>query len=211
MPYLPSDPCSAGYEPWLAARGDTLDVAVVEIPREHTAPNQACDLLGHGHVYHLALEAPFTGTTVNDLTGGTFYVVPPVGLASTSRLPSGWTLQRSFEQEPGPPPIWVQVYAASAVGEGPIEGPGELVLYEAFGLIGEWSDTRAEKARERGAAQLTVRVSGTPEILWRDGASGELLLSWTLDGKSLGLVGNTADMTADQLVNIAEGVTVAGN
>ena len=210
-PYLPSDPCSADYEPWVATRGDTLDVVVAEILREHTVTSQTCPAIGIEHVYHLALAAPFVGTTVKGLGGGTFYVVPPAGLALASRLPRGWTLQRSFEQDPGPPPIWVQVYAATTVADGPIEGPGSLVLYEAFGLIGEWSDVRAEKARERGATQLPVHVNGAPEVLWQDGASGELLLSWTLDGASFGLVGNTADMTADQLVSIAEGVTYASS
>jgi hypothetical protein len=104
------------------------------------------------------------------------------------------------------------VYEKTAVGEGcDVEGPGRLVLYQAFGSTGEWSDTRSEKARERGAEQLAVTVNGDAQTLWRDGTSGELLLSWTLEGKSLGLVGNNADMTADQLVNMAEGVTFAGS
>ncbi len=213
--YLPSDPCSEDYEPWLAARGETLEVTVIQVARANLvslAPNQGCTDEGYGHTYHLALSSPFSGSIVNDLAGGTLFVARPAGLATAARLPSGWSLQRSFEQEPGPPPIWVQVYGEAAVPEGgPVEGPGQLVLYQAFGVIGEWSDTRAEKARERGATQVTVSVNGEDRALWRDGTSGELLLSWTLDGKSLGLVGNTADITADELVKTAEAVAFEGH
>jgi len=208
--YQPSDLCSDDYEPWLAARGETLDVTVIQVAREHLgsfAPNQGCRMVGYGHTYHLALSARFTGTTVNDLAGGTLFVASPPGLATANRLPSGWSLQRSFEQEPGPPPIWVQVYAGAEVADDvPVEGPWQLVLYQAFGVIGEWSGTRAEKARERGAVQVAVTVNGEAQMLWRDPGSGELLLGWTLDGKSLGLVGNTADMTADELVKKAGGI-----
>lgn len=213
-PYLASDPCSQDYEPWLAAHGEALDATVVEVAREHVAtfgPNQGCTLEGHPQTYHLALPSPFAGTTVNDLAGGTLYVARPAGLATAGWVPPNWSLQRSFEQEPGPPPIWVQVYAATDVGDGPVEGPGQVVLYQAFGLIGEWSDVRAEKARERGATPVAVKVNGEPQTLWRDPTSGELDLGWTLGGKSFGVVGNSADLTNDGLVKIAEGVTFTGN
>lgn len=214
-PYLASDPCSTAYQPWLVERGEVMDVTVVQVEREHSptlGQNQVCTSEGHFYTFRLALSSPFTGTTVNDLTGGSLFVASPPGVATANQMPAGWKLRRSFEQEPGPPPIWVEIYAPSEVAaSGPYEGPGQLVLYQAFGLIGEWSDTRAEKARERGATPIVVSVNGTTQTLWQDGASGELDLSWTLGGDSFGLVGNTADMTADELVRIADTVTLTGN
>jgi hypothetical protein len=208
---LPSDPCSTDYEPWVAAHGDALDVTIVQVAHVDQAvlaPNQGCTSEGHPHTYLLALSSPFTGSTVNDLADGTLFVAAPAGLASASSVPTGWSVQRSFEQEPGPPPIWVQVYARAAVAnDGPLEGPGQLVLYQAFGVIGEWTDTRAEKATERGAESIDVSVNGVRQQLWSYVTTGELLLGWTLDSKSLGLVGNSADMTASELVAVAESVT----
>jgi hypothetical protein len=212
--YLRSDACSTDYEPWLAARGDMLDVTVVQIAHPDQAvlpPNAGCTLEGHGHRFLLALAAPFGGTTVNDLSGGTLFVAAPAGLARATSLPAGWSLQRSFEQEPGPPPIWVQVYAPGPVADaGPVEGPGRLVLYQALGISGEWDDVRAEKARERGGSPTDVSVHDVPLKAWTDPSTGELLLAWTLNGRSFGLIGNLADMTLQDLVTAAESVTSAG-
>ena len=212
--YLRSDACSTDYIPWLAANGDTLDVAIIQIahPDQAGLPlNGGCRLEGYEHEFRLALPAPFTGTTVNDLAGGTLFVGAPAGIARASTIPAGWSLQRSFEQEPGPPPIWVQVYAPAAVADaGPVEGPGQLVLYQALGISSEWDDLRGLKAQERGASSTDVTVHGVAEKLWIDPSTGELLVAWTLDGRSFGLIGNLADMTAAQLVTSAESVTSAG-
>lgn len=207
--YAPSDACSSDYEPWLAVDGDTLNVTVVEVARQDQArlgPNFGCTLEGYDHTYHLALAAPFTGTTVKDPAGGTFFVTPPAWLAVAPIVRTGWKLQLSVEEEPGPPVIWLRVYASSAVPDtGPFEGPGRLVVYEALGMSDEWTGTGAEKMRERGAEQFPVAVNGQGATVWHDPASGDLLLAWTLDGKSLALVGNTADLSAAQLVEIAQG------
>jgi hypothetical protein len=133
----------------------------------------------------------------------------PAGLAEPRVVPPGWTLQLSFGQ-PGPPAIWVRVYAAAAVPDrASVEGPGRLVVYQAFGLSDEWTGTRAKKARDLGAEQFPVSVNGQGQALWHVPSSGELLLGWTLGGKSLALVGNAADMSAAQLVEIAQGFVAA--
>jgi hypothetical protein len=208
--YLASDPCSEDYEPWVALVDDELDVTVINVERPDQAtlgPNIGCTLEGYGHTYHLTLSAAFTGTTVRDQTGGILFVTTPPGAMIASDVPTGWSVQRSFEQEPGPPPIWVEVYAATPVGDQPFEGPGRLVLYEAFGASGEWRDTRAEKSRERGGVRVAVTMNGASATVWSDAASGELLLAWTLGGHSVGLVGNSSDMTPEQLVTYAESVS----
>lgn len=218
-PYLASDPCSEDYEPWVVKHGDELDVAVINVERvgqAHLGLNTGCTMEGHLLVYHLKLAAPFTGATVNDLANrGTLYVGTPPGAAALTEVPAGWSMQRGFEEEPGPPPVWVQVYAAGPFDpliEGPIapwEGPGRLVLYEAFGSYGEWSDTRAAKSEERGGHAVAATMNGGPATVWFDETSGELLLAWTMDGHSFGLIGNAADMAADELVGYAESVTTA--
>ena len=211
MAYLASDPCSSDYEPWLAANGNELDVAIVEVDRPGQAqlgPNMGCRLMGFGHTYHLLLDEPFTGTTVNDRGGGTLFVATPPGTLRLARPPDGWSAQRGFEQEPGPPPIWVEIYAAHPVGSD-WEGPGQLVLYQAFGIVGEWSKIRAIKSEDRGGHPVAVTMNGQPATVWVDEASGELLLAWERDGQSLGLVGNTTDMTPQELARFAESVAPA--
>ena len=207
-PYLASDPCSQDYEPWVALRGDELDVAVFNVVRPEQAklgPNEGCTLEGYGLTYHLALAAPFTGTIANDVSGGTLFVSTPPAAVVATALPKGWTLQKEFEQEPGPPAIWVEVYGAGPVAEEP-EGPGRLVLYQAFGVVGEWSDTRTEKSRERGGKPVSVPMGIDTAMVWVDSVSGELLLPWTLNGQSVALIGNSADMTPEQLAAYGLGV-----
>jgi hypothetical protein len=210
--YLASDPCSEDYEPWVAARGAELDVEVITVDRPDQAvggPYSACTLVGHSHTYHLTLPERFLGTTVNDLAqGGTLYVGTPPGALVATRIPAGWSLQRSFQESPGPPPIWVELYAAGPGGD-EWEGPDHLVLYQAFGIVGEWSETRATKSQDRGGHPVAVTMNGQPATVWVDDASGELLLAWERDGQSLGLIGNAADMTAQELVWFAEGVASA--
>ena len=65
-----------------SANGDTLDVAIIQIahPDQAGLPlNRGCRLEGYEHEFRLALPAPFTGTTVNDLAGGTLFVGAPAG------------------------------------------------------------------------------------------------------------------------------------
>jgi hypothetical protein len=50
-------------------------------------------------------------------------------------------------------------------------------------------------------------MNGHPAEVWLDGTTGELLLGWTLPGKSEVLVGNAADFTVAQLVKSAESVS----
>jgi len=209
--FLASDPCSADYEPWLAPDGDELDVAIVEVDRPgqvQLGPNTACTLVGYGHTYHLLLGEPFTGTTVNDRGGGTLFVAAPAGTFRVTRLPDGWSAQHGFALEPGPPPIWAEIYSAAPVGND-WEGPGRLVLYQAFGIVGEWSETRSTKSEDRGGHPVAVTMNGESATVWVDDASGELLVAWEIGGRSLGLIGNAADMTPQDLVSYAESVASA--
>ena len=205
----PADPCSEAYEPWVGPDGPELAVAIVELPQGLSPFGRSCTAVGYVHTYGLRLLDPFGGTTVNDAGGGALLVGARPDTAAPEHLPDGWTLRQSVAQEPGPPPTWIAVYATGDIArEPPFEGPGRLVLYQAFGATGEWSDTRAEKSRERGGRPISVTVSGQHTTVWDDPSTGELLLAWMLDGRSMALVGNRADLSPDELVRIAEGVRI---
>jgi hypothetical protein len=205
----PTNPCSEAYEPWVGSGEPELAVAIVELPHGLSVFGRSCTSEGYLHTYGLRLRDPFPGTTVDDAGGGTLLVGARPDTAAPERLPDGWAVRLAQAEEPGPPPIWVAVYAPAPIAaEPPFEGPGRIVLYQAFGVTGEWSDTRAEKSRERGGRPIAVTVSGQRIALWDDPGTGELLLAWTLDGRSMALVGNRADLSPDELVRIAEGVRI---
>ena len=212
-PNIPG-PCTTDYAPWLAPRGDELDVVVVHVPHERpdaSGPMVFCTLEGHFWQFHLLLAEPFAGTTIRDLGGGgTLLVGPPAGTALLRVVPPGWLLQAQFQMEPGPPPMWTQIYAPGPVDPIPDEGPGRLVFYQAFGIVGEWTDTRAVKSEDRGGSAVDVVLLGRPAKVWVDPAIGELLLGWDVGGRSYGLIGNLADMSVDDLVRYAESVGIPG-
>jgi hypothetical protein len=134
----------------------------------------------------------------------------PAGLAESSAIPAGWTLQRSFQLEPGPPVVWVRVYAKAAIPDSdPLEGPGRLVAYQAFGSSQEWTGTRTDKARLIGAEQFPVTVNGETAAVWHVPSTGELLLAWSLGGNSLALVANITDFSAAGILEVAQGFAIA--
>ena len=134
----------------------------------------------------------------------------PAGLAAANAIPAGWTLQRSYQLEPGPPVVWVRVYAKAAIPDtDPLEGPGRLVAYQAFGLSQEWTGTRTDKARAIGAEQFPVTVNGQAAAVWHVPSTGELLLAWTLGDDSLALVANIADFSAAGILEVGQGFEIA--
>ena len=214
--YLESDLCSEDYTAWVGGTNARLEVAIVQV--EHFRPNLgvACTLEGYGYTFHLGLPQRYEGVEVLDRgggegRGGTLFVGPPGDVANLAHVPDGWKLVRSEQEYAGEPATWTQVYAAADVAEQPFEGQGRLVLYQAFGIAGEWSDLRAVKSEGRGGHAERVTFRGAPADVWVDPDSGELLLAWDLAGRSYGLIGNAADMTALELVEYAESLTVVGH
>ncbi len=205
LAYAPGDFCSTDYAPWVAAVGADLEVTVVLVshPEQATAPpNGACASVGHGYTFHLLLPAPFAGSTVHDLAGRTLWVRPPPGLAAPQSLPPGWQLRWSGDEPAAEPPLWVRVYApAGSHVTGSNAGRGQLDLYQAFGAATQIGG---------GPERSTVQIGGSPGVLLREPASGELLLQWMAGANGVALVGNEADMTLDQLLAIARAVRPAG-
>lgn len=74
------DRCSSDYQPWVGLDGSDLVVKVGQVagpthpagppPSPPPSGERVCRSTGYRHLYHLALPAPFTGTTVRDLNGG---------------------------------------------------------------------------------------------------------------------------------------------
>lgn len=154
--------------------------------------------------------SPSTSPSASPLAASVSPSHEPPGLAEARAIPAGWTLQRSFQQDPGPPVVWVRVYTRAPLPEtDPLEGPGRIVAYQAFGVSQVWTGTRTDDARSHGGEQFPVSVNDQAATVWHVPSSGELLLAWTLGGKSLALVANTADMSAAQLVEIAQGFVIA--
>jgi hypothetical protein len=196
--------CSSDYAPWVGATGDELDVAVAVVPHPDQAtgpPNVGCADIGHGYTYHLRLAAPFAGSTVNDLAGGTLWVREPTGLVTIGALPRGWELRLAEDVPGAQPPLWARVYApAGKAIQAPNLGPGQLDLYQAFG---------APTNIGGGSQRQDVFVNDAPAVLLHDPDLGEWLLQWVVAGDGVALVGNEADLTLDQFLDIARAIEPA--
>jgi hypothetical protein len=203
----PANPCSEAYEPWVGPAEPELAVAIVELPPGLSLLGRSCSAEGYLHTYRLRLLDPFRGTTVSDAGGGALLVGARPDTAAPTIMPPGWVLRLALAEEPGPPPTWLQVYAAAPVPDDPpYDGPGRIVLHQAFGTTDEWSGVLGEKSRERGGRPTPATIRGQPTTIWADPASGELLVAWTVDGRSVALVANRADVTPEELIRIAESV-----
>jgi hypothetical protein len=201
LAYTPEDFCSTDYAPWVGSVGADLQVAVASVshPDQATAPpNGACADVGHGYTYHLLLSAPYAGSVIRDLAGGTLWVRPPPRLVEPTSLPSGWALRWSGDEPAAEPPLWVRVYApASSLVAGSNGGAGQLDLYQAFGAATQIGG---------GPDRSTVQIGDGRGVLLREPSSGELLLQWMVGSDGVALVGNEADVTLDRLLAIAAAV-----
>jgi len=70
-PDLPAaDPCYTGYEGWGRLVGQHLDLAVVLVTDVHPPPGTACAAVGIERAVEVKLDAPFLGSTAQDLSDG---------------------------------------------------------------------------------------------------------------------------------------------
>jgi len=181
LAYTPADFCSTDYAPWAAAVGADLQVAVALVSH----PDQA--------------TAPPNGACADVGHGYTFHLLLP----APASLPAGWQLRWSGDEPAAEPPLWALVYApASSHVTGDNGGRGQLDLYQAFGAATQIGG---------GPVRTTVQVAGSPGVLLREPATGEMLLQWMVGPDGVALVGNEADMTLDQLLAIAAAVKPAGS
>jgi hypothetical protein len=133
---------------------------------------------------------------------------PPDFFAGVVDLrPAGWSFQTNFYGLDGFPTTSGQVYGPVGAAVPPIEGPGRLVLYESFPASDAYLHSRIDQSRRGGGTSVAVEVSGQTVEVWVDDSTGELLIGWTVRGKSEVLVANSADFTVEQLVRSAESVS----
>ena len=121
--------------------------------------------------------------------------------------PDGWSYQGGLEALVGFPNTSGRVYGPVEIAIPPDEGPGRLAHYETFPADDAYLESRIEASRKHGGRAQAVVVNGDVAEVWLDETTGELLLGWTLPGKSEVLVANTADFTVAQLVKSAESVS----
>ena len=70
-PELPPDtPCYTAYAGWAKPDGDLLEVALVQVVFLHPPPGSACAAIGVVREVDVVLDAPFLGTTAQDVYDG---------------------------------------------------------------------------------------------------------------------------------------------
>jgi hypothetical protein len=121
--------------------------------------------------------------------------------------PDGWSYKVGLDAPFGFPNTAGRVYGPDEIAIPPDEGPGRLAFYETVPADEAYLESRIEASRKRGGRAQAVVVNGDAAEVWLDKTTGELLLGWTLPGKSEVLVANTADFTVAQLVTSAESVS----
>jgi hypothetical protein len=121
--------------------------------------------------------------------------------------PDGWSYKVGLDALVGFPNTSGAVYGPDEITVPPAEGPKRLAFYETLPADESYLESRIEASRKHGGRTQAVVVNGDAAEVWLDETTGELLLGWTLPGKSEVLVANTADFTVTQLVKSAESVS----
>jgi hypothetical protein len=122
--------------------------------------------------------------------------------------PAGWTYLAGFAADKDFPNTFAQVYGPDGVAVPPYEGVHRITLYESrIPARAAYLESRVARSRRAGGRSVAVHVHGRAERVWINDATGELLLGWTVPGKTEVLVANAADFSIRRLVASAEGVS----
>jgi hypothetical protein len=121
--------------------------------------------------------------------------------------PSGWSGIGELAAIPKFPATFGQVYGPPGAAVPPNEGPGRIVLYETMPGNDAYLKSRIERSGNNRSNPIAVSVCGEHTNVWLDDATGELVVGWSDRGKADVLVANTADLTINELVDAAEGVS----
>ena len=209
-PYHPDEPCSTDYTGVGVVRDNVLEISVIEtvsqfegVPEQRPdgGPLVGCTAEGHPRTVGLQLPEPFLGSKVLDLTGYTRFLSAPDGLVELAGLPAAWTLRSENDVGESPTGRWQRHYAPSDQPPGE-DGRGALDLFQAFG--GPVNVTGGEETR-------SVQVGDAVGTLYRQPASGELVLTWDLDGIGLALVAHEHDFAPEALIELAASAALPPN
>jgi hypothetical protein len=149
---------------------------------------------------------PTPTSTQPTLTLANSSAAPDVFAGVVELLSDGWSDRVAIDALAGFPSTLGRVYGPDGITIPPDEGPGRIAFYETFPADPTVLESRIEALRRHGGQPKAVIVNGDPAEVWFDKTSGELLLGWTLPGKSEILIANRADFTVAQLVKTAESV-----
>jgi hypothetical protein len=195
----PNDPCSIAYQGSARVVDDELEIGVY--PQKHPMPlpsGTACDMAGHTRTISLALETPFAGIVVHDLSGQRLLLGPPPALAEIGALAVGWELRREESLGGSLTPRWQRIWSPDP-DPWPSQGDSMVTLIQAFGGPVETGG---------GDQVSSVEVNGQPARLSENAPSGELLLVWSLGEDELALVGNLRYFRPDAFISLAESVVI---
>ena len=201
------DTCAKGYEGTARMVGVALEIGVYELPAdplptpEGTGGWPVCAGVGTQGVLELALEGPFTGNVVEDLSGQTLYLGPPDWLAAFGAVPEGWGL-REDGNVLGDYPRWKRVWS-------PVRNPDPL--RDPFLELIQSHDGPVQV--DGGSDRSRVEIHGRPaelQVQPNYGMTGfrELVLIWSIDGDGFALVGLSRDFSRDELIALAESITL---
>jgi hypothetical protein len=121
--------------------------------------------------------------------------------------PPGWSRIGEIRAIPKFPGTSGQVYGPPGEAVPPNEGPRRIVLYETMPGNDAYLKSRIEQSGNKDSKPIAVSVCGEHTMVWLDEATGELVVGWSDRDKVDVLVANTADLTINQLVDAAEGVS----
>jgi hypothetical protein len=199
--YDASNACSTDYAGWAHGRGDTLEVAIVEVHHQEQAvlgPNMACTMMGFGYSVELRLPVPFEGGEIVDRGSGPLWVPEPEAVADLHELPPGWWFYRP-DSEPESRTL-IRTYHPDPIEPWPPER--EILLAQAFdGRPNPFGDPLdGARAGEVSIHGQQVQVSGNPEA--------GLTVRWTLGTNAMALMLRGPVFTIEMLEAMANGVAV---
>jgi len=205
----PSYPCSEGYEATAEILGEELAIGLYSLRGTGPFPTAsrgivfACTDVGYARTMDIPLVETFGGNVVRDLAGQTFFLGPPDWLASFGALPDGWELRDEGNSlGNNRVPRWQRTWSPARDPD-PLRDP----LLELFHSHG------GPALVDGGADRSTVEINGLPAELHFEPAVGntdfgEMVLLWSIGDDGFALVGYTRDFTRDELIRLAESVTL---
>ena len=193
------NPCSIAYEGTAEIVGDELEIGIYA--QQHPKPlppDMGCVAMGHPRTLTLQLDEPLTGSVVRDLAGQVLLLEPPGGLAEIGALPDGWELQREGDVLGTSTPRWERIWSPDP-DPWPAEGDSMLTLIQASGGS---VDTTG------GDPQPPVEINGQQATFYLHPPTGEMVVVWSLGDDELALVGNLADFSQAEFIDLAESVSL---
>ena len=196
----PQNPCSIAYHGTADIEHEELVVGIYPEPNPNRPADLVCTAEGYFRSLTLSLSAPFEGSRVRDLAGQLWFLETPDNLVEITGLPDAWVLRSEESLPESPTGRWSRVYALPGTSVVPGTSVGQVELFQAFGAPANVTG---------GDVQPDVLVNGTHATLYVWEPAGEMVLVWQIGADGVALVGNLADFTRAEFIELAESVVPA--